>query len=180
MEDDQLPVRTDSDQTFLETSSAILLGVGLVMLILGLSCKVFSWSYCSWQLVPVFGGDIRFPDDIASINLPLALLVIGLGIRLYSPYGWWIITILLMVLLTFFGFLVTFHFGNWPFTELDDGSWTRVALSMNPYGDALITALLLELILICGFLFWWSPQVRSFYFQKHQYSPQAFHSNQPK
>lgn len=178
MKQDQPQVRMSPDQTFLETVSAVLLGVGLVMLVLGLSCKVFSWSYCSWQLVPVFGGDMRFPDDIASINLPLALLVIGLGIRLYSPYGWWIITILLMVLLTFFGFLVAFHFGNWPYTELNDGSWVRVALSLNPHGDALITSLLFELILICGFLFWWSPQVRSFYFQRHQYLAQSFHSDQ--
>lgn len=178
MDQRQLPAQTNPDQNFLETSSAILLGVGLVMLMLGLSCKVFSWSYCSWELVPVFGGDMRFPDDIASINLPLALLVIGLGIRLYSPYGWWIITILLMVLLTFFGFLAAFHFGNWPYTELNDGSWTRVALSLNPYGDALITVVLVELILLASFLFWWSPQVRSFYFQNQPRFSPPFPSDQ--
>lgn len=121
---------------------------------------------------------MRFPRDIASINLPLALLVIGLGIRLYSPYGWWVITILLMVLLTFFGFLVAFHFDNWPFVELKDGSWSRVAFSMNAYRDALVTSFICELILVCGFLYWWSPQIRSFYFQQNQYSPESFRSDQ--
>lgn len=178
MKQDQGQDQLSPDLRFLETASALLLGVGLVMLVLGLSCKVYQWSYCSWQFVPVFGGDMRFSDDIASINLPLALLVIGLGIKLYSPYGWWVITILLMVLLMLFGFLVAFHFGNWPYMELNDGSWTRVGLSMNPYGDALITSLLCELILVCGFLFWWSPQVRAFYFHNHQHLAPPVHSDQ--
>lgn len=180
MDQDQYSSLSSPDHKFLDTVSAILLGVGLVMLILGLSCKVFSWSYCSWQLVPVFGGDIRFPADISAVNLPLALLVIGLGIRLFSSYGWWIITILLMVLLTFFGFLTAFHFGNWPYIELSDGSWERVAFFMNPHGDALVTSFICESLLVCGFLYWWSPQIRAFYFQNNQYSPQAFRSDKPQ
>lgn len=153
------------DQNFLDIISAILLGAGLVMLLLGLSCKVISWSYCSWQLLPVFGRDIRFPEDITSINLPLAMLVIGLGIRLFSPYGWWIITILLMVLLTFFGFLVVFHLENWPFIETANGDWHRMSFLKIPHGDALLTSCLCELILLCSFFYWWTPQVRAFYFE---------------
>jgi len=178
MDQNQFPNPVSPDKTFLETVSAVLLGIGLVMLILGLSCKVLTWSYCSWQIVPIFGGDLRFSGDITAINLPLALLVIGLGIRLYSPYGWWIITILMMVLLTFFGFLGAFHFGNWPYTELSDGAWERVVFHLNPFADALITSVICELILVFGFFYWWSPKIRSFYFQQNQYSPQPFHSDQ--
>ena len=149
---------------FLGVASSALIGTGIVMLLLGLSCKLVVWGYCSLELVPLFGRDPRLPQEIPMINLPLAMMVLGLGIRLYSPYGWWIITILLMVLTTFFGFLLFFHWNTWPFVEVIPDVWERVPLLRHPDADAVVTTMLFTLLLLFAQFFWWSGELRHLYF----------------
>lgn len=152
------------DKRFLEMVSSMMTVFGLIFLVLGLSCKVFDWGYCGLELFPVFGRDFRFPIDITMLNLPMAMIVIGIGIRLRSPYGWWVITIILMSLLTFFGFLVSFHWGNWPLEEISEGVWQRVDVTEFSQSDAFLTCLLTLGLTVSGFFYWISPAVRNAYF----------------
>ncbi|MDP5169313.1 MAG: hypothetical protein NWR72_03650 [Bacteroidia bacterium] len=166
MEFHEVEEQGSSDSIFLKVASASLLGIGAVLLLLGFSCKVWGWGYCSMEILPILGSDPRFLPDITMINLPLAMLVIGLGIRLFSPYGWWVVTILLMVLLVLFAFLSIFHWERWPWEEMSDGSWVKVSLLAMPYADSLFTCLLISLILMVAILYWWDPHVRMLYWRK--------------
>ena len=171
MIDGQSPELLSKDQRFLEIVSAMMTVFGLIFLFLGLSCKVLDWAYCNLELFPVFGGDFRFPQDITMLNLPMALIVVGIGIRLRSPYGWWVITIILMALLTFFGFLVSFHWGNWPLEEITLGTWERVSMSVFPQSDAFLTCLISLMLILAGFFYWISPAIRDTYFQNRWVHP---------
>lgn len=77
-----------SDRAFIEYAASWLSGIGLVFLLLGVSCQFASWGYCSVRLVPLFGGLGAFRPGFSTLALPMALLVVGLGLRVYSYYGW--------------------------------------------------------------------------------------------
>ena len=95
-----------SDVLFIEFASSILLGIGIVLFPLGLSCKIIDWAYCDIQLVSLFGGEDKFRADLSAINLPLAMLILGISARLYTKFGWTICILLLGFLSGFFGFMV--------------------------------------------------------------------------
>ncbi len=153
----------DENQRFLNVWSGLLQGGGLVLLLFGLSCKLFSWGYCSTEILPLFGRDPRFVDDISLINIPLAMVVLGMGIRVYSPYGWWMVTTLIAVMICFFGFLVWFHVISWPFIEIVPGQWEHIPFLAHPDADAIATTSLTSLLLVASLLYWFSPDIRQRY-----------------
>lgn len=95
-----------SDLLFIEFASSILLGIGIVLFPLGLSCKIFDWAYCDIQLVSLFGGEDKFKADLSAINLPLAMLILGISSRLFTRFGWSICILLLSFMSGFFTFMV--------------------------------------------------------------------------
>lgn len=160
-----------SDDQFVTAAGGILTGVGVVMVLLGLSCKVLEWGYCYLELVPMFGGDPRFIPDLSSINLPLAMLLIGTGSRLRSPYGWWIVMIMLAVMVTTFCFLTWYHWYRWPMEELANGTWARVSMADYPYADALVSSAMLALLSLCGFGYWLTPELRDLFWHRNAPRP---------
>lgn len=153
-----------ADLIFLQQISATAIVLGTFFLILGLSCKIVDWGYCGLDLFPVLGGDNRFSGDITAINLPMALMVLGAGIRLRSVYGWWVVTALLMLLLVFFGFFLAFHEQYWPMQETGPGIWEKANITSFQRADAFATCLVALLLVLLGFFYWISHQVRIAYF----------------
>ena len=95
----------ESDQAFIQFAAMLLILIGMMALILGLSCKLVNWGYCELRLVPLFGSRNDFPVALSSVNLPLAMLAIGLSSRLMTPFGWSVCLLVLSIMSIFFGWL---------------------------------------------------------------------------
>jgi hypothetical protein len=77
-----------SDQRFVAAASGFLLVIGGGMLGVVLICRIFDWPIYANHWIPLFGGFDVFREDLAAINLPLAMVIIGIGLRLHTLFGW--------------------------------------------------------------------------------------------
>jgi hypothetical protein len=77
-----------SDQRFVAAASGFLLIVGGGMLAVVLICRIFDWEIYASNWIPLFGGFDVFREDLAAINLPLAMVILGIGLRLNTLFGW--------------------------------------------------------------------------------------------
>lgn len=107
----------DSDSRFLAVVSALLLLGGVVALLISLICKALGYGFCLLDWVPLFGGYEIFRADLAAINIPLAMIILSIGLRLHTVFGW--ITCLLLLTL-----------GTGIFSGLAYWLWTR---QLSPY-----------------------------------------------
>ncbi|MEO1451932.1 MAG: hypothetical protein AAFV07_20545, partial [Bacteroidota bacterium] len=47
--------------------------------------------------IPIFGGYEIFRQDLAAINIPLAMIILAIGLRLFTGFGWATCMVLLML-----------------------------------------------------------------------------------
>lgn len=87
----------DSDNRFLAVVSALLLIGGVVALLVSLICKVMGLGYCLLDWIPMMGGYDIFRRDLAAINIPLAMIILSIGLRLFTGFGWTTCMILLLL-----------------------------------------------------------------------------------
>lgn len=163
MEDQQLDI-FESDIQFIEFSSSVLLGIGLVMLPIGLGCKIFEWGLCDLQLLPLFGGETRFRSDLSAINLPLAMLILGIASRMYTRFGWIICNMLLVLLTGFFGFMAYFLRSSWAERIAMSGP-SELPQGGSLYIESMILNGALAIFCLAGLIFLWMPSVRKLYWQ---------------
>jgi hypothetical protein len=102
-----------SDVAFLSFGGAMLMGVGLVMVILALICRFGGGGVlCGLELVPFprLSGELHLLNrDFISINLPLGLLIIGIGLQLFTRLGWVVSVAILFIFALIFGTAMYAH-----------------------------------------------------------------------
>jgi uncharacterized membrane protein len=134
------------------------------MLILGLSCKVFDWGYCHVHLVPLFGGLQEIRPDITNVILPMAMVIIGISVRLYSGFGW-LITLFTLIMLN----ALFVRMGWWLKTNLSD--YLLMAAQEDgagieyPYIESLVMNACLAILTFVGIIYLILPPVRKLYWR---------------
>lgn len=101
-----------SDVAFLSFGGAMLSGIGLVMLVVSLVCRLRGGNLCELDLVsfPRLSGEMHMLNqDFISINLPLGMLIIGIGIQLFTRLGWVVSMAILIIFALIFGMAMYAH-----------------------------------------------------------------------
>lgn len=155
------PVSNDS---FIRYLSTALIAFGATGLILGISCLLFPWAYCESDLIPIL---VQAPEELRmllQVNLPASLLLMGLALRQYTTFGWFLSVLMLTVLTGFFTALTWFHTGQGKlFTLL-----ANPAL-ISPVNSGWVVSFFIDLLitLSCAFglLFLSLKPIRTLYFE---------------
>jgi len=156
-----------SDQQFLAATSTFAIIVGLLGLTLVLGCKVLGLAICDLDWVPLFGGFDVFRTDLAAINLPLALLIMGVGLRLYTPFGWITCQILLLLLGTGFTLLA------WQLNAELSTYWQQVAeqpllAERHPVVESIVVNTCFALLSALLFIYLLLPGPRKLFWTKEE------------
>lgn len=159
-----------SDLLFIEFASSILLGIGIVLFPLGLSCKIFDWSYCDIQLVSLFGGEDKFRADLSAINLPLAMLILGISSRLFTKFGWSICVLLLGFMTSFFSFMVYYLKTRMDF-RIVSNTLESVPQGQFSYIESIVVNGSLALLCLLAFIYFCLPATRRLFWNAD--SPQT-------
>ncbi|MDX2286915.1 MAG: hypothetical protein NW241_22305 [Bacteroidia bacterium] len=81
------PAALDSDSAFLSVYSWVLiLAGGSAAAVLG-ACRLGWVAACGWRWMPASGGLELFTPS-GSLNFPLAMLALGIGLRIRNGMGW--------------------------------------------------------------------------------------------
>lgn len=137
----------------------MLLGIGLVMFGLGLICQLKpDWGLCLVELVPfpnpVQGGQL-VSDAFIRVNLPLGMVIIGIGLQLYSKMGWITSVAILFAFWIVFGVSVVLH---WPHFMAEGMDYFFV--------KAVILHLVFMGLILGGIMLLFSPGIRRMYWKR--------------
>lgn len=157
-----------SDEAFLAYASRMLTGIGLFFLLPGLSCIFFSWAYCEWEFVPLFGGLPSMHTSFSGIALPMATLLLGLSLDMKGIFGWGSSLLLLLCLNALFITLAVVLYENLTFEQQKLVISGQEAVSMLRIGQfkiSLIVNLAFALICTFGLIYLLLPSVRKIYWQ---------------
>lgn len=166
---ESIPDIFKSDQAFVATATSFLVGTGLLFLILGVSCEFFSWAYCESEIVPLFGGLGAFRPQFSTIALPMALLILGISIRMYSYFGWMTSLMLLGCLNTLFISLAYVLFDHLTHAQQTLAISSQEAIDMIRIGQFKISILVniaFAIICTCGMIFLLLPSIRKMYWKQ--------------
>jgi len=152
----------NSDLLFIRFVSTTLISLGLILGLMGLSCKLYYWGYCDVNWVPFFGGRTDIPRDLTNLNLPLAMLALGFSSRLFTAFGWAVCQLVLVVLITFFGWL-SFSLLSYPELFMVSNSPPAMVAQSVPHIESIVVNM--GLVFICALSIWYLlvPQVRKLY-----------------
>ncbi|MFK7923008.1 MAG: hypothetical protein AB8H47_13680 [Bacteroidia bacterium] len=152
----------NSDVLFIRFVSTTLISLGLILGLMGVSCKLFYWGYCDINWVPFFGGRTDIPSDLTNLNLPLAMLALGFSSRLFTRFGWAVCQLVLVVLISFFGWL-SYSLLTFPELFMASNSAPVIAVQSVPHMESVVVNL--GLVFICALSIWYLfvPQVRKLY-----------------
>ncbi len=147
-----------SDVAFLSFGGAMLTGIGLVMLILSLICTLGGGgTLCNLQLIPFprLSGELNLLNqDFISINLPLGMLIVGIGLQLFTRLGWTVSLVILVIFALIFGMALFAH----------QAEWRQMGMEYIYIQAAILQSCFL--LLIAGTIFYLlSPQVRKLYWK---------------
>lgn len=148
-----------SDMAFISFGAAMLTGIGLVMLVLGISCKLTGGGgICELELVgfPRLERELGLlSPDFISINLPLGMLIIGIGLQLFTRMGWVVSLIILLFFWMLFGTAIAAHWPNLKFEGFD-----------YVFLQSAILQICFLLLVFGSILYLFSPNVRDIYWKK--------------
>lgn len=154
----------ESDRAFIAFAGSVLVGVGLPLFILGLSCKVIEWGYCQVNVVPLFGGIHEIRPDLTNIILPMAMLIIGISMRLFSVFGWLISLFTLIMLNALF-----IRMAWWLNTNLPDylmlAAQQDAAITEYPFIESLIMNFCFAVLTFGAIVYLILPTVRRMYWR---------------
>ncbi len=148
-----------SDHVFLRVTSAGLIVLGLSALVITLVARLAGLGQGPLDLLPIFGGYDVFRRDLATINLPLALLILGIGLRLYTPFGWITSTVLLA------GMMLGFSLLAWRLGQ-EVPSYYELAAAHpsqaleHPVLESIAVNIGLTMFCLVFFVYLWLPKVR--------------------
>jgi hypothetical protein len=167
---DQSPDIFESDQAFVGVVSTILLVTGVFSLAMILFCKVFAWGFCDMKWIPLFGGFDLGRSDLLAINLPLAMLILGIGLRLYTVFGWATCLILLWILAGSFSAIA------WKLYQNLDELALRIAQNeINPENypitESIIVNISFGILCVLGIFYLLTPSVRKLYWKSKPPTP---------
>ena len=92
----------ESDKLFLRTTAFILILIGVISLLrLGI-CMLIHQQVCPDQWVDLFGGIKSKSAQLARVNIPITLLLIGVGLRQFHWWSWLMSSALSVLLCCFF------------------------------------------------------------------------------
>ncbi|MEZ4774681.1 MAG: hypothetical protein R3D00_15960 [Bacteroidia bacterium] len=164
--DDQPRDIFESDHAFIEVMSTALLLTGIVSLLFVLMCKVLHWNVCDLKWIPLFGGFELGRADLLAINLPLALLILGIGLRLYTGFGWATCLILLTILAGSFSAIAWKLVGSWD--EYTRKVMEREILPQDyPLLESIVVNIVFAIVCFLGVTFLLLPSVRKIYWGKN-------------
>ena len=147
-----------SNELFIHRASFTAIIVGALGLLGTLACKFAGWGICDQNLVPIFGGFDVFREELARIYLPLALLILGIGLRLYSRFGGLTCSALLLFMGIGFSYFAFLLWRQYPML-LEMSSMRN-----HPVAESILVDFCLALLSWGGFLFMMIPSVRRLYF----------------
>ena len=154
-----------SDQIFIRVASGILIGLGLGSLLVILVLRLVGAEALEIDWVTIFGGFEIFRRDLAAINLPLAMLILGIGLRLHTPFGWFTCLILL------FGLLAGFSLLAWRLSRELESYWTMVAQDPNlaashPLLESIAVNIGLAILAFSFLIYLFLPSVRKIFWSR--------------
>ncbi len=155
-----------SDRAFVEYTASWLMGIGLPFLLLGVSCQIAPWIYCQIQLVPLFGGLGAFRPEFSAIAMPMALLILGMSIRMYSYFGWMVSIMLLACLDTLFISLVYVLFEHLTYAQqqvLAATDQEGLFYALSQYRVSIILDAAFAILCTSACIFFFLPGVRKLY-----------------
>ena len=152
----------NSNELFIQRASMMAIVVGIMGLAGTFGCRFFGWGICEQNLVPIFGDFDGFREELARINLPLALVILGIGLRLYSRFGW----LTCSALLLFMGLGFT-YISYLMWAKYFEFSRVLAQTTFNQVPHAILESIFVDTILalLCwgGFVFLMTPSVRRLY-----------------
>lgn len=152
-----------SDREFILFFANILLFGGFFSLFVALFCRILHLEICRELLVPMFGGFDVIRHELALFNLPLAMIIIGIGLRLFSPFGWFTCLALGSVLALSFGYLA-FLLGNNLDIFVGRVAQNTFSFSEHPVIESMFVNGLLALICSLFVIYLALNSTRSLYF----------------
>lgn len=161
-----------SDQRFLAATSTFMIAIGLGGLLLVLLCRVVGMGVCNLDWVPLFGGYDEFRADLAAINLPLALLIMGIGLRLYTPFGWITCQLLLLLLGTGFS-LLAWHLNGRLASYWQEVETQAYSGGQHPVIESIVVNTALAILAIVLFLYLLLPGPRKLFWIRKEISSDA-------
>lgn len=155
--------RIVTDEVFVLWVSRVLLLVGGVGLIMGVSCHWVSRPFCEDKILDLFGGMKGFDGGIAAINLPFTVVLLSFAVRQFSFWGWFL-SMALLALLTFFFWGIAHIL--WENQEV----WRRSAQpdAMADFIESLMIDMSLGVLALGGLIFLSLPMVRKLYIQHNK------------
>jgi len=159
---DQVADIFESDEAFIRFASSVALIMGGLVLLGVLLCKLLGWNLCLLDWVPVLGGLDIFRGELLAINFPLALLILGIGMRLFTGFGWTTCVLLLWVLLG--GFLAMAYvlnsYRDWYFEQIAN---EQIYAADYPLLESIVVNLSLALFCLLAIWYLMHPAVRKLY-----------------
>ncbi|MDX2250405.1 MAG: hypothetical protein SF052_26725 [Bacteroidia bacterium] len=155
----------ESDHAFIEVVSTVLLAIGIFSLSFVLLCKAFLWNICDLKWVPLFGGFELGRADLLAINLPLALLILGIGLRLYTGFGWVTCLTLMTILMGSFSAIAWKLIENWD--EYARKVMEKEILPQDyPILESIVVNIAFAIVCFLGVSYLLMPSVRRIYWGK--------------
>ncbi len=160
--DHTLPA-TYENKAFLQGISLVLIGIGGIGLLLGISCWLIDWGYCGSVWVPMVASGGQELSRLLQVNFPLAMLLLGLSLRQFTTLGWIMSVMLTTALFVFFAVLVFILSGKGQLLPLLIRPG-EVSIGMRPWLQACTTDILLALMNLFGLLLLNMPAIRKLYY----------------
>ena len=156
----------ESDQLFIGWASLTLLVIGMLGLASMLFCKLTTFGWCDSTWIPLFGGFQIFQNELATVNLPLAMIILGIGLRLPTGFGWTTCVLLLTLLCTLFGFL-----SYWLLSKLDSYQAKIASNEILPQDYPILESIVVDVffvgLCVLGLIYLSQTSVRRLYWQQN-------------
>ncbi|MFK7970990.1 MAG: hypothetical protein AB8F95_11510 [Bacteroidia bacterium] len=103
-----------TDIGFLEFAGSLLFGLGIISLVFRLLCGLFAVKgLCLPGFFPFPVLEYYFKPGFFAYVLPLSMVILGIGLGMFSRTGWFAAQFILLFYLVFFGFSVVILGQGW-------------------------------------------------------------------
>ncbi|MEM7656396.1 MAG: hypothetical protein AAF399_09730 [Bacteroidota bacterium] len=169
----------DSDQLFIGWASFLLLLCGLLGMTVMLLCRLTNLGICESTWIPLFGGFQVFRTELATVNLPLALIILGIGLRLPTGFGWTTCVLLLSVLGGLFGFLSYWLWRQYAVFQSQVAE-NQILPQDYPIFESMAVNIGFAILCLAGVWYLFLPNVRRMYWQRNAQPPVPEPTNSTK
>ncbi|MEO0897048.1 MAG: hypothetical protein AAFY71_11655 [Bacteroidota bacterium] len=154
----------ESDRQFVLTLSTYLLVGGLIVLLVSLIGRFLLPAVFDGNFLPVFGGFQVFRKELTMFNLPMAMMILGIGLRLFTFFGWLTCVVISTILSIGFGYLAFLLYTSLE-TLIGRANQSSFSFEEYPVIEAISIDVMLALIFAVFLLYMILPSTRKLYFQ---------------